>query len=207
MDLREPIGFAFSMTEDSGSDAAFKRIATWLADCLANHPCKSTPEAYMPSRLLDLESRRADGVAVLVDFADPQAPKPAPYACLSYCWGRDLDGVVRTTRGTRKEYQVVGIPVSNLTQTIQDAVLVCLRLGIRYMWVDALCIVQDDDDDWRQESARMCDICMEKTAVARGEGEKLKGKTYTLVDDGWVELVRKYSLPLAVEALASDSLL
>ncbi|PQE28031.1 heterokaryon incompatibility protein [Rutstroemia sp. NJR-2017a WRK4] len=143
MELRTPIGFAFSIIADSGSDQAFQRISTWLADCLAHHECNPMPEVYMPNRLLDLESRIADGRAVLVNFTNPVAQPAAPYACLGYCWGTDLDNNVKTLKANFKHHQDV---------------LVCQRLGIRYLWVDALCIIQDDEEDWKNESMRMCDI-------------------------------------------------
>lgn len=50
------------------------------------------------------------------------------------------------------------IPFNDLPKTIQDAVRICLALGIYYLWVDALCIVQDDENDWASECMRMGDI-------------------------------------------------
>ncbi|KAJ0383596.1 hypothetical protein COL922a_010164 [Colletotrichum nupharicola] len=51
-----------------------------------------------------------------------------------------------------------GIHVSELTQTVQDTIKVCVKLQVKYLWVDALCIVQDDAADWNVESAKMMDI-------------------------------------------------
>ncbi|KAK0620055.1 heterokaryon incompatibility, partial [Immersiella caudata] len=51
-----------------------------------------------------------------------------------------------------------GIPISTLPKTVQDAALVCQSLGIRCLWADAMCIIQDDREDWERESAQMCDI-------------------------------------------------
>lgn len=79
---------------------------------------------------------------------------PAPYAALSYCWGSDLVGVLKTEQDNLKAHRD-GIPLDSLSKTVQDAVLVCRGLGIRYLWVDALCIVQDDTNDWRRESSQM----------------------------------------------------
>lgn len=112
-----------------------------------------------PNRLVYLESRRADGMAVLVNFTETATQRTiaAPYACLSYCLGADLDGVVTTKKANLQEHQA-GIMISTLPKTVQDAATICLRLGIRYLWVDALCIIQDDAEDWKAESARMGDI-------------------------------------------------
>lgn len=50
------------------------------------------------------------------------------------------------------------IPYSCLPQTFRDAVAVTRRLGIPYLWIDSLCIIQDSPDDWAAESARMAYI-------------------------------------------------
>ncbi|KAK3691911.1 MAP kinase kinase (MEK) [Vermiconidia calcicola] len=50
------------------------------------------------------------------------------------------------------------IPMSNLPATFKDAIVMSRRLGFRYLWIDALCIIQDDLEDWRREAARMCSI-------------------------------------------------
>jgi hypothetical protein len=45
-----------------------------------------------------------------------------------------------------------------LPRTFQDAVLVTRRLGVKYLWIDSLCIIQDDVEDWQTESGKMADI-------------------------------------------------
>jgi len=47
------------------------------------------------------------------------------------------------------------IPVDGLPKTFQDAVNIVRDFGIRYLWIDCLCIIQDDKDDWAAESANM----------------------------------------------------
>lgn len=75
-----------------------------------------------------------------------------PFAALSYCWGGD-----QTFRCD--EHTVTGfmaeIPFRNLPATIQDAVIVCEQLGIRHLWVDSLCILQDNETDKAVEIAKM----------------------------------------------------
>jgi len=78
------------------------------------------------------------------------------YACLSHCWG-PVDDVIKSTVDTLDEF-MVQIPWSRLTRTFQDAVDICRRLGIFFLWVDSLCIVQDSDDDWKEQAAKMADI-------------------------------------------------
>ncbi|KAF5707161.1 heterokaryon incompatibility protein [Fusarium mundagurra] len=51
-----------------------------------------------------------------------------------------------------------GHPISKLPKTLQDAVRICRNLGFKFIWIDALCIVQDDENDWKEQSALMADI-------------------------------------------------
>jgi hypothetical protein len=50
------------------------------------------------------------------------------------------------------------IPHCHLTKTFQDAIAIARSLGIAYLWIDSLCIIQDDAEDWDKESRRMCDV-------------------------------------------------
>lgn len=47
------------------------------------------------------------------------------------------------------------IPLSGLPQTLRDAITITKRLGFRYLWIDALCILQDCKEDWEKEAAVM----------------------------------------------------
>jgi hypothetical protein len=77
------------------------------------------------------------------------------YAALSHCWGKER--IITTTRATLKQ-RMEQISTESLSRTFQDAVQACQKLNIRYIWIDSLCIVQDDKEDWVRESAQMCDI-------------------------------------------------
>jgi hypothetical protein len=85
------------------------------------------------------------------------------YAALSYCWGRlDYKTYVTTEKNVVSRHN--SIEDAELPQVFQDAILVARKLKIRYLWIDALCIVQDwfkpleDQEDWTRESAKMADI-------------------------------------------------
>jgi hypothetical protein len=113
----------------------------------------------MPTRILDLgvigdgatdmSSRR--GVR-LVESAGLAGERK--YACLSYRWGSNN---VRTMRATYEQHQD-GIAFKDLTLAFQDTVHIVRRLGVRYLWIDSLCIVQDDEEDWRAESKTMATV-------------------------------------------------
>ena len=76
------------------------------------------------------------------------------YASLSYCWGTAHP---TTLTSSTLDSLRAGINTSDLPQTLRDAIWLAHQLGIPYIWIDSLCIVQDDNSDWARESARMCD--------------------------------------------------
>lgn len=83
-----------------------------------------------------------------------------PYAALSYCWGKAQPGDSRpwqTKYATLKSH-LHGINKRHLPQTLQDAISICERLQISYLWVDSLCIIQDSTSDWAAEAAKMSGI-------------------------------------------------
>lgn len=130
-------------------------------------------EIFVPTRLLDLEhclkTDEDDGFVVLVRLGNPdESTSEVPntealksfhdacgkYAALSYRWGLP-ETSLKTTRANIHDH-MSGIPVSSLAACLGDAVRVACKLKIRYLWVDALCIVQDDEgEDFKQESGRM----------------------------------------------------
>ena len=81
--------------------------------------------------------------------------QPLKYAALSYCWGTIQTGYITTNKTVSHMKQ--GVPLALLSQTIQDAVTVVRKLGIKYLWVDALCIIQGQNQtaDWMEELNRM----------------------------------------------------
>ncbi len=74
------------------------------------------------------------------------------YAALSYCWGGPQP--IRTTRETLSDH-IRSIPFKSLPRTLQDAITVTRKLGLKYIWIDALCIIQDDEADRQRELPSM----------------------------------------------------
>ena len=71
---------------------------------------------------------------------------------LSYRWGLTT-GLKLSKHNFNALYR--GIPVSQLPQTFQDAMRIARRFSIQYIWIDALCIIQDCNTDWKREAAFM----------------------------------------------------
>jgi len=105
----------------------------------------------LPSRLLDLGKPDHPNLKLVLS----KNIEISPYAALSYCWG--TSNSLKATGNNIRELQV-GIDASSMPRTVQDAILVLRTLNIRYLWVDALCIIQNDMSDWYDESAAMASI-------------------------------------------------
>lgn len=117
---------------------------SWIAECNDKHPLCGTCRV----RALDLGP--CDGpIEIKLHVTEAEL---ASYVALSYCWGKV--GNLKTTKATL-EKRKTGIPWETLPKSFRDAVLIIRGLGIRYLWIDSLCIVQGDESDWAKESANM----------------------------------------------------
>ncbi|KAI1473549.1 HET-domain-containing protein, partial [Daldinia eschscholtzii] len=142
----------WDVLEDSRTKAAFDRAAGWLSYCMKHdEPCNPPDKTFVPHRLLYVGSN--DGVEpFLIEPTEPTA-----YACLSYCWGDDVEDVLRTTTSNLNDHYKE-VSFCSMPGSVQDAVRVCRGLGIMYLWVDSICIVQDDYDAWYQDACMMDQI-------------------------------------------------
>ncbi|KAK7996718.1 transcription activator of gluconeogenesis [Apiospora arundinis] len=134
---------------DSGSMHSLNIAGSFLAECQEKHERCSTKPVILPSRVIDTGLEND-----VVKLIEPRG-QSGTYACLSHCWGGEL--ILATTQETIQRKKT-GIPLDELPKTFLDAVKIVRHLGIRYIWIDSLCIVQDDADDWARESARMHDV-------------------------------------------------
>lgn len=78
---------------------------------------------------------------------------PVRYAALSHRWGPP-SSVFSTKKSNFEQFQT-SIPVAQLPKNFLDAIQITKALGLRYLWIDSLCIIQDSDTDWATESAKM----------------------------------------------------
>jgi hypothetical protein len=109
-------------------------------------------------RLIDVSSfsNSANNGLCLVETKDLSS-KGVSYVTLSYRWG---DSNNLTTSSTSLKDRLRCILFKDMPRTIQDAVIVTSRLKVRYLWVDSLCIVQDNKEEWLREAEKMAEIYM-----------------------------------------------
>lgn len=90
---------------------------------------------------------------------DDREESEGGYIVLSHCWGTPTDEEKRRFCTTRENYRnrLEGFGCGDLPMTFQDAVQVTRKLDKEYLWIDSLCIIQGDEEDWKTEAG-----CMEK---------------------------------------------
>lgn len=108
--------------------------------------CSRPSSTFLPTRLVRISQ---EGVPLrLVE----SIAASGPYATLSYCWG-----AVKPPSTTRTNLSAMlhSIPEHILPVVFHQAIQLARTLGILYIWIDSLCIIQDSIEDWEAESARM----------------------------------------------------
>lgn len=107
----------------------------------------------LPTRLIKIGNTPNPEVHLVSSHElDPQTCR---YATLSHCWGGGLP--IRLLRENLEEFRS-DIPWDSLPKTFQETVVALKQLNIEYVWIDALCIIQDSNEDWLHEAATMKDV-------------------------------------------------
>ncbi|TVY30660.1 hypothetical protein LHYA1_G001152 [Lachnellula hyalina] len=126
----------------------------WLKECSEkHHSCGQPTESKLPTRVLDVGQIDTD----IVYLHETKDSDRGCYMTLSHCWGKEQ--IITTTTGTLQDRKA-GVKLSQLSKTFRHAVQITRGLGIRYLWIDSLCIIQDDKLDWEVESAKMAQVYM-----------------------------------------------
>ncbi|KAM3067018.1 hypothetical protein ACMFMG_011800 [Clarireedia jacksonii] len=139
-----------------------------IGNCKMNHPVCKPRDHALPKRVLDL------GPPETTDYRENQ---------------------FKTTRINIDEHKKQ-ITLVNLPKTFQDAIIISRNLGIRYLWIDSLCITQDDMDDWRQEASKMAQIyqCSTLCIAASSSSDDAGGLQDTFRPLGHLGIVRSGSI-------------
>jgi hypothetical protein len=127
----------------------FQTAKGWLIECNTAHKeCPNQSKAELPTRLVELLPLGAPINARICSTSGHIGSCVA----LSYCWGGSQP--FRTTTAN-SHHCSESLPYSNLPKTILDAFEVVRNLDLRFVWVDSLCIIQDDKLDIERELRSM----------------------------------------------------
>lgn len=148
---------AILQNDSTGSDASLELAKFWLDNCVDSHyKCRQhySPgeDTWLPTRLIDV----ANDTIRLIETKDSIcASNDRRYVSLSHCWGKIQ--IIRTLSENLDDHKD-HIDPSTLSKTFREAIHVTRKLGFRYIWIDSLCIIQDNKSDWETEAATMCDV-------------------------------------------------
>jgi Heterokaryon incompatibility protein (HET) len=137
--------------------SAFAALKGWLDDCSRNHiTCglgRRNLERYVPKRVLDVGRYGSDPIILRETRGES-----SPYIALSHCWGEQKEfPIPKCTMSTFTKFKN-GIDYNELPKSFQDAVAMTQHLGIRYLWIDSICIIQDSPSDWAVHCEEMSSI-------------------------------------------------
>ena len=141
------------------SHFALKQAKDWLRICQQTHtqckPRQSTSSSWSQEsksiRLIQIDpSHEQTYTCRLIDH---MLNKDVDYVTLSYRWTADVKKTMLSRENQRLFYQA--IPTDDWPSIYRDAVSVARYLNVEYIWIDALCIVQNDSADWREQAALM----------------------------------------------------
>ena len=138
--------------EDAGSIESYEAIIMAINDCILNHPyCRPSNTRAIPKRLIEVPS--ADGAPIKV-IHTTNMNTDVEYTALSHCWGtHPLPKLLKYHGNENIVFQWADLP-----RSFQDACTVTRNLFHQFIWIDSLCIVQDDPADWKEEAAKMGSI-------------------------------------------------
>lgn len=169
-DVDMPVGRCLEPIANSGN--MMKIITAWLDECAHFHQdCQEPDKVHLgdswklPARVLDIGPSMGScdkSLQITEDFH-------GPYVALSHCWGTTRHIV---TEKNNIENHKKGISFQHLPKTFQDAVILTKNIGLRYLWIDSLCIIQDDMKDWQNEAAKMADVYQNAYCTIAATGSK-----------------------------------
>jgi len=141
----------------------------------------------MPTRIIEIQV--GQGWPVL-HLKENEQGKAEPYAALSYCWGGEQ--AVKTTLDSIYRHRT-RINIGDLSESIQGAIFTTIELGLRFIWIDALCIIQDDPLDKELEIATMPHVYSQATVTITAS--RAKGVEEGFLQDRVLNIPQMFKLP------------
>ena len=159
-------GKRYIPARSNGSARALAWIEQQLSYCRNKDiDCTESQEAsfvgipfVLPKRLLDV-SHAINGQLVTLkdskDIADSRASNRPSYMTFSHRWGAD-PGLELNSSTRHMLY--AGLPIDKLPPLFRDCARLVAKLGCSYIWIDSMCIQQDDEGDWLEQASQMIGI-------------------------------------------------
>ena len=145
---------------------AFAQIKRWIADCDANHQCCS-PTVPLPKTLLDVGLSDSESSIKVVHFSDGIVGR---YTALSYLHERGIKSDEASPAIFQHESSTVDVTM--LPRLFQDAIWLTRELGIKYIWIDAICMAHNRGTNLKRDSAAFASIYINATLTLAATGSR-----------------------------------
>jgi hypothetical protein len=139
-------------------DDRWPLVQEWLDSCATSHAgCSEFRKSgYLPTRLVELNLSTENPSVRLVESQSLDAASTS-YTTLSHRWSKGEEMPLRTLQATLDQHRDI-IPLDRIPPTFLDAMKITAKLRLSYIWIDSLCIIQDNHLDWEREASKMCDV-------------------------------------------------
>ncbi|KAF2970764.1 hypothetical protein GQX73_g2803 [Xylaria multiplex] len=134
----------YQPVERTDSERSMENLKDWIRICDESHTCCSSEDPVLPSRVVEVTDDR-------VRVIETQGRRDR-YMTLSHRWGANE---TFTLTESNMDVMTNHIPWDTIPKTYQESIEVTRLLGLNYIWIDSLCIIQDDGQDWKREAGRM----------------------------------------------------
>ena len=143
--------------DKTDDDKTLEQIQKWYTQCSGSHyNCRTDNSIGLPTRLLDIQAPDSlSGIRLIETECDLPTPD-IEYACLSHCWGKSRPRCINLKESLEQKKQQINW--HDVPLTFQQSIETLRALGFRYLWIDSICIIQDDSSDWEREARSMCDV-------------------------------------------------
>lgn len=172
-----PIQVGFPNITEIGSPTFFAVLSEWVRNCNQyHHECLPAPHAPLPTRVIDV-GKDSDPTMKLYETANGEIGQ---YTALSHPWGDAATHKPFQTLRSNYEAFKQEIVFDQLPQTFKDAVITTRAMGVRFLWIDSICIIQGPDGDFSDQAARMEDVyssayCVLTASRATGQHDGFLG--------------------------------
>ena len=149
----------YSVAKSPSSPPVFSLAQSWIGGCRNEHVAcaQRRDDSFAPTRLIDIGSATKDVPITprLVLGSECEVDGTLQYLALSHCWGTATGSQIPKTTTANLAERMAGVRWDELSKTFQDSLAITRCLGLRYIWIDSLCIIQDSEEDFEIECAKM----------------------------------------------------
>ncbi|KAI0188503.1 heterokaryon incompatibility protein-domain-containing protein [Xylaria flabelliformis] len=183
----------------TGNPETLRLAKSWFTECCESHDaCQPADTRTYPKWIISIYQ----GLPIRLVSGSMLQLNHCPYATLSHCWGTACP--LTLTAGSLGNL-LSEIPEARLPKTFRDAINIARSFGLKYLWIDSLCITQDDLDEWQRESMKMADIYQGSTLniAATGAEDGSVGLHFAR-DSRAIQKIEGVSIPLQSDTIAEE---